>query len=203
MGVEVLVAVEAAGARAHDRRADERAHAARHVDDATAREVHETRGVNLVVRAARQPAVAPSPVHDHRIDPGSHDDGEDQVTRELHTLRHAAADNGGRSRAESPLEKPSKHSVGGCEVAVFVHLGEARAEGLSVVCEGFILTRADAIGQCPADGPPTQGADANVHQVLHQDVLHIFRTAAPCFHHCEAGLHEHHHGSAQDQPRVV
>mmetsp|Transcript_110644 Transcript_110644/g.356975 ORF Transcript_110644/g.356975 Transcript_110644/m.356975 type:complete len:332 (+) Transcript_110644:568-1563(+) len=197
------VGVKATVARANNNRANECSDTAAHVDDTAAGKVQEAGRVDVVVSAPREPAIAPSPVHNHRVDPGGHDDSEDRVARELHTLGHATADDGCSSGTEGPLEEPVDHGVRRCELAVLINLCEAMAEKLSVVREGVVLIFADAIGEAPTERPPAHGADTHIHQVFHQDVLHILRAAAAGLHHCETSLHEHHHSSAQDQPRVV
>mmetsp|Transcript_921 Transcript_921/g.3724 ORF Transcript_921/g.3724 Transcript_921/m.3724 type:complete len:438 (-) Transcript_921:390-1703(-) len=197
------VAVEAAVARADHCGANERADAAAHVDDAAAGEVHEAGLVDVVVSAARQPAIAPSPVHHHRVDKRAHDDGKDRIAHKLHTLGNAAADDGGGRGAEGPLKEPIYHDVRRCKLTVFIHFGEAMAEELGVVRKGVVVVGADAVREAPTECPPTQRADAHVQQVFHQNVLHVLGAAATGLDHGEAGLHEHHEGPAEDEPSVV
>ena len=43
----------------------------------------------------------------------------------------------------------------------------------------------------------------HVHQVLHQNVGCVLGTAGPSLQHAEAGMHEHHQGTAKAHPRRV
>mmetsp|Transcript_144860 Transcript_144860/g.367630 ORF Transcript_144860/g.367630 Transcript_144860/m.367630 type:complete len:527 (-) Transcript_144860:203-1783(-) len=201
--VEGLFAVEAARAGTHHSRADESSNSAAHVHDAAACKVHEACVGDRIIRASSEPAVAPRPVHHHRVDPRGHDDRKDQVPRELNSFGHAAADDGRGCRAEGPLEEPIQHVRGGGEDAVAVHLCEAHAEGLVVVGEGVVLAVGDAVRQRPPDGPPTHRAETDVNHVLHQDVLHVLGAAAAGLDHGETSLHEHDQRAAEEEPRVI
>mmetsp|Transcript_4715 Transcript_4715/g.10677 ORF Transcript_4715/g.10677 Transcript_4715/m.10677 type:complete len:552 (+) Transcript_4715:478-2133(+) len=205
--LELLGLLEAALARPQHVGARERANAAGEVDDAAAREVHvahaEERG---------QPAVAPGPGHDHGVDEGGHEEGEGRVGRALQPLRHAAAHDGGARGAEGPLEEPREHGARRRAVAQRLDLAvparrEADPEELAGADEAVgqlaVLGARPAIGEGPAKGPPAEGPEADVHEVLHEHVRRVLGPAAPRLQHGEAGVHEHHQGPAEDQPRGV
>ena len=74
-----------------------------HVQVAGARKVHVAH-----IQDGGQPATSPGPGHNHRVDEGRHEEGEDGVGGRLHTFRHGTADDGGAGSAEGPLEEPGQ-----------------------------------------------------------------------------------------------
>mmetsp|Transcript_102804 Transcript_102804/g.219888 ORF Transcript_102804/g.219888 Transcript_102804/m.219888 type:complete len:242 (+) Transcript_102804:843-1568(+) len=202
--------LEAASARACADRTHKGAHTTCHVDDTAARKVHVANLVDVAILCTpRQPTIAPSPADHDRVDEGRHEEGIDAVAREAHALRHTSADNGGGSRAKGPLEEPRQHLapvvIGGL-VPLTILLQETRRKELPAAYELVFyeaVLEGSPISESPTGEPPPEGANTDVHQVLEQDVLHIFRTASTCFEHCETALHEHYERAAQEQPDAV
>ena len=151
-GLAVLTVL--ADARAQHLCADQRADAANHV---------HRRGAGEIVEAhLRQPAAAPDPMAGHRVDEQRDRRGIDAIGGELRALGHRPGHDGGRRGAEHRLEDgegPDRHARGQ-RVGVVLHdEGVDPAEG----------RRARAEHDAEAEQPVQRRADAEVHQVLHQD----------------------------------
>ena len=144
-----------------DGRADAGAHAAHHVYRRGPREVMEPKPA--------QPAAAPDPVAGDRVDESGDAEGVEAVGDELGPLRHGPGDDGGRRGAEDRLEN---------EVGKQGHPGGQ---------DGGIVPPDKGV-QPPNDGPgpgehqskaqkPVGGcADAEVHEVFHQDIAGVLRS---------------------------
>lgn len=59
------------------------------------------------------------------------------------------------------------------------------------------------IGKGPTKEPPSQGAHADIHQVLHQDVWGVLGPAGAGLQHAETCVHEHHQGTTKTHPGGV
>ena len=151
---------------------DEGGDAAHHVDHRGAGKVHKAQ--------LGQPALAvPHPARLNGIDHRADDGGVDAVGQEFGPLRHSPRDNGGGSGAEYQLEE----EVGPVEA---VEVGEQLVLRPSDQAEEVVLTIHDPVAQEHKD----HGADAEVHQVLHDDVARVFGPGEASLHHGEAALHE-------------
>ena len=168
-----------ADARAEDRRADERRNAADHVHGGGAGKVMEAH--------LRQPAAAPDPVAGDRIDDRGDHHGVDAVRGELGALRHRAGDDGRRRRAEDGLEDQRR------PVAARVR------EQIQAADELAAAAKHDA----KADQPEDRGAQAEVHQVFHDDVAGVLGAGEARLHHRKTGLHKEHQRCAQQDPARV
>ena len=71
-------------------------------------------------------------------------------------------------------------------------------EAIATICHSH-----SPIGKGPTKEPPTQGAHADVHQVLHQNVGGVLGAAGAGLQHAEARVHEHHQGTAETHPGGV
>mmetsp|Transcript_57077 Transcript_57077/g.136065 ORF Transcript_57077/g.136065 Transcript_57077/m.136065 type:complete len:306 (-) Transcript_57077:367-1284(-) len=148
-----------------------------HVHNSAASKIHESHAVDRC-----KPSVAPGPCDNDRVHKGSHEEGVETVAAEVHALRHATAHDSGGCRAEGPLKEPIEHARGGLELSIPGIVDEADAEKLfssdESIVQKAVIIHWPAIGKGPARDPPADGADANIGQVLQQNVLHILGTAA-------------------------
>ena len=155
-----------------------------------------------------QPAAPPGPGHNHGVDEGGHAKGIGGIGGALHTLRHPSAHDGRPCRAKGPLKEPAQHGALAA-VGAAGHRGdnscgsilrvEVQAEEAAGANEAVCLSLCP-VGEGPTEAPPAQGADANVHQILHEDVGCIFGTATAGLQHRKAGVHKHDQGSAKTKP---
>ena len=187
-GVDGAILVVLADAGAEHQSADERADAADHVDD---------RGTSEIMEAhLAEPAAAPGPMARDRIDDEADEQRIEAVRRELRALCHGTRNNRRGRRAEDRLED----DVGECRITSIrtriEHLDEEirRADDAADVI---------AEHQAEADNPERDGADAEIHEVLHDDVAGIFRTRQAGLDHREAWLHEEDECSAEENPDRV
>ena len=143
-----------------------------------------------------EPSAAPDPVAGNGIDQQGDGGGVDAVGAELGALRHSAGDDGGGGGAEDGLENGvgPQGDAGGKDAAVILH-----DHGVKPAEEAGARAEHDA----EADKPEAGGADAEVHQVLHQDVAGVFGPGEACFAHGEARLHEKDQRRAQQDPNGV
>jgi len=143
-----------------------------------------------------EPAAAPDPVAGNGVDQQGDGGRVDAVGAELGALRHGAGDDGGGGGAEHGLEDSvgPQGNAGGKDMAVILHNhGVKPAEQAGARAEH----------NAEADEPEAGGADAEVHQVLHQDVAGVFGPGEACFAHGEACLHEKDQRRAQQDPNGV
>ena len=168
--------------------ADQGAYAAHHVDAG---------GTGKIVEAQlTEPAAAPDPVAGDGVDQQGNGGGVDAVCAELGAFCHGTGDDGGGGGAEHGLENGvgPQGNAGGKDVAVVLH-----NHGVKPAEQAGACTEHDAEAHQPEAG----GADAEVHQVLHQDVAGVFGTGEACFAHGEACLHEKDQRRAQQNPDGV
>ena len=179
-----------ADAGADDHGADQAQPAAGGMDDGGAGEVGEA-GADVV-----QPAAAPGPVADDRIDQRGHEHAVDHVGGKAGPFGHGAGDDRRRGCGEHRLEQPEgevgsiagpgRGEVGQEEVAAAEQAGLAGPEHEGV-----------------ADGPERQHADGEVHEVLHQDVGRVLGAGEARFEHREAGLHQEDQDGREQRPYRV
>ena len=122
-----------------------------------------------------EPAAAPDPVAGNRIDQQGDGGGVDAVGAELGALRHGAGDDGGGGGAEDGLENGvgPQGDAGGKDAAVILH-----DHGVKPAEEAGARAEHDA----EADKPEARGADAEVHQVFHQDIAGVLARVKPASH---------------------
>ena len=143
-----------------------------------------------------EPAAAPDPVAGNRIDQQGDGGGVDAVGAELGALRHGAGDDGGGGGTEDRLE----NGVG--------PQGDAGRENAAVIFHDHRVKPAEEAGarakhDAEADKPETGDADAEVHQVFHQDIAGVFGPGEAGLAHGEARLHEKDQRCAQQHPNGV
>ena len=172
-GLAVLVILADAGPK--DLGADQRSHAADHVDCG--------RTSKIVEAQLGQPAAAPDPVAGNGIDHGGNEQRIDAVGDKLGALGHGARHDGGGGGTEHRLEN------------------EEREERDSVRQDGGIVAPHKGI-KSANDGPcasehqteaqqlENRCADAEVHQVFHQNVAGVLGPGKSCLTHGKAGLHK-------------
>src|SRR3546814_7368269 len=112
-----------------------------------------------------QPAAAPRPAQDDRVDERRDDEGVHEVRLELRPLRHGARDDGGRGGGEGGLEEEGRRreqalSAGGVDAV------DPEAAPTEEAAEQLVGPEGDAV----ADDEETQDACGAVHEVLHMDV---------------------------------
>ena len=185
-GLAVLVILANAGPQ--DFGADQSAQAAHHV--------HRGGTGEIVEAQLRKPAAAPNPVAGNGVDDQGDGRRVDTVSGELGALRHGAGDDGGRGGAEHRLE----NGIG--------PQGHPRRENVAVIAHNQRVNGAKQGGaaaehNAEAHQPEAGRADAEVHQVLHQDVACVFRTGKARLTQGETRLHEEHQGSAHQHPNCV
>ena len=171
-GARLAVLAVLADARPQERGAEAGRHAADEVDRSRAGEVMEAE--------LREPAAAPDPVTRDRVDDQADHRRVEHVGLEVRALGHRAGNDGGGRRAEHGLEQ--RVDPGGQRAEVVATLDE-RVEAAD---EGARAAEHDA----EAEDPEYRGADAEVHEVLHQDVAGVLRAGKTGLAQREASLHE-------------
>ena len=165
--------------------------AAHHVDGA---------GTSVIVEAQlAQPAAAPDPMGFDGIDEQGNDCGINAVGGELGALCHSAGDDGGGGGTEDQVEHEggsggealSRACDEGLEVAPQLHVGQTDQT------EQGIFPHHQGVTQEGKD----DGANAEVHQVLHDDVACVLRSGKACLYHGEAGLHPEDQSGADQIPK--
>ena len=177
-------------ARAEDGRADERRYAADHMDRA---------GAGVVMEAElTEPAAAPDPVGLDGIDDEAYHGGVDAVGGKFRSLGHGAGDYRRRRGAEDEVENEIAGAGkslrgGGYELLEAAEKVEVR---LAYEAEERILAHHQRIAEQRKDDRP----DAEVHEVLHDDVAGVFCPGKAGLHHGEARLHPEDERRAYQKP---
>ena len=174
----------------HDR-ADERRDTADHMDRA---------GTGVIVEAeGGKPTAAPDPVRFDGVDKQGNDRGVDAVGGELSSLCHSTRNDGCRRRAEHEVEH-EEGRVGEAvrragdkrlKVGKQVHVGQSDEP-----CEHVF-----AHHQRVAEEGKDHRADAEVHQVFHNDVTGVLGAGETRFHHSKSGLHPKYQRCADQKPK--
>ena len=126
---------------------------------------------------ACQPAAAPDPVGLNGVNQRGDHTGIDAVGQELGTLRHGTGNDGRSGGAEYQVE----YEAG--EIEAFVG-GEQVEPGLADEAKQVFTHQ-----QTETDQDEDNCANAEVHQVLHDDIAGVFGSGKTGFHHCKASLH--------------
>mmetsp|Transcript_8315 Transcript_8315/g.16084 ORF Transcript_8315/g.16084 Transcript_8315/m.16084 type:complete len:200 (-) Transcript_8315:63-662(-) len=151
-----------------------------------------------ITKSAEPPGSTPDPMHHHRVDEGSHHDGDDDVPLDGTTLCNGSRDNGCRGSGKGPLKEPtSKGSVWVMSAGGEKKLATANED---IPATSYCIP---TVGQSPTHSPPCQGGTAGIHGILEDNVDNVFRPAGTTFQHCEPSLHEENHDGAQHQPKCV
>ena len=175
-GIAVLIILADAGAQ-HDG-ADQAGDTAHHVDDGGTGKVDEAQ--------LSQPALTvPDPACLDGVDDGGDDGGVDAVAGELGALGHGAGHDGGGGGTEHQLEEEVRPVKG-------VEVGEQLVLRHTDKAEEIVLTVHDAVAQQTED----HSADAEVHQVLHDNVAGVLGPGKAAFRRGEARLHKEHQNRA-------
>ena len=135
-----------------------------------------------------KPAAAPDPVRLNRINQRRNHTGVNAVAQKLCPLRHCPGNDRRRGRAEHQIKyevRPVKTLVGRKDVE----------PGLADQPD-HVLTQQ----KTKADQDKHHRADAEIHQVLHNDVSRILRPGKSCLDHRKSGLHPEHQRSADQKP---
>ena len=176
----VLVLGELADTGSENLRTDEGGDAAHHMNGAGAGEIMEAQ--------LRQPAAAPDPVSLDGVDQRGNHRGVDAVRKELGALSHGAGHDGGGGGAEHQVEHEAREIeilIGGEDVQAWL---ADEAQPVLAQQEG------------EADEDKHAGADAEIHQVLHQDIAGVLGAGEARLHHGEARLHPEHQRRANQKP---
>ena len=175
-GLAVLAVFADAGAQ--DGRAHGGGDAAHHMHRGAAGKIMEAQ--------VRQPAAAPDPVAGDGVDDEGNEGAVYTVGLEVGALGHGAGNDSGGCGAEDGLEDHIAPHRQRTEIVI------APDQGIKAADEGSRAAEHDAEAHQPVDGR----ADAEVHQVLHQDVAGVFGPGQTRFTQGKARLHEKHHGRA-------
>ena len=137
-----------------------------------------------------QPAAAPDPVCLHRIDESGDHRRVDAVGKELGALCHGAGYDGGGGCAENKVE----HEIGPVKVLI---TGENIKTRLADQTQQVFPQE-----QIKADQNKYNRTNAEVHQVLHQDVAGILGPGKASLHHGKACLHPENKSRADQKPNA-
>ena len=163
------------------------------VNDRGTGEVDET---EILEPAASVPERSPGPGTADGVDYGGDDDRVNEVGPELGALRHRPRHDGRRRRGEDGLEEQEGvHPVG-----LF-----SKGEGVRIR-EELPPTEDPFSGsehETEADRPECEGADGEVHQVLHEDVDGVLGAGEAALYQGEASLHEEHEEGGDTGPVPV
>ena len=187
-GPGLAVPVILADAGPQDLGADEGGHAAHHMHRG---------GTGKVMEAQLgQPAAAPDPVAGDGIDHSGNQQRIDAVGNKLGALCHSARYDGSGGGAKHRLENEEGEEGNplrqdGGIVAPY--------EGIKAAYQRPRASEHQAEAQQPEDGR----ADAEVHQVLHQNIARVFCPGKSRLTHGKAGLHEKDQRGAQQHPDRV
>ena len=163
-------------------RTDQRQHATHAVDDRRTGKIVETK--------VCEPAAAPGPVAFNRIDQQRDDRTVDQIHRELRPLGHCTAHNRSRGGAEDRLkDQEALHGQVTLVERQVAPVGQADETG-AVAAEH----------EAEADEPEKQGAEHEVHKVLHQDVRRVLAAGETRFAQRKARLHKENQHRGQQHP---
>ena len=171
--------------------ADEGGDTADHMDCRRACIVVETK--------SRKPAAAPNPMRFNGINEQGNDRGINAIGNKFRSFRHRARNDGRRRRAEHEVEHEGRRSREPFrrafdkpyEIRPKIHVGDPdEAE------EGVLAHH---------QPKPEQGeydrADAEIHQVFHDNVACVFRSRKSRFHHGKACLHEENQRRTDQVPK--
>ena len=143
-----------------------------------------------------QPAAAPDPVPGDGVDKQGNTGRVNAVSAEFGALCHGAGNDGGRGRAEYGLEngkRPQRNAGRGNKAVILGDAGIQPAHDRA--------SRAEHNAE--AEQPEAWRANAEVHQILHQDVAGVLRPREAGLAQGKARLHEEDHCSAQQYPNGV
>ena len=163
----------------------------------------------------RQPATAPHPVGEKRVDHHRHEEPEDDERRELPALSHRA----GRDRAggvhEHHLEEEEREHADVVGVAAQEEaLHAEEAEGVAEETDGELAiercgaakhaqsTDAAHLQRVAADPVPEHAYRVD-HEVHRHGVRGILRAREAGLHHREPALHEHHEEASEQRPHEI
>ena len=185
-GLSVLSVLADAGSE--HLRADQRADAADHMHG---------RGAGKVMEAHfGQPAAAPDPVAGDRINEQGDRSGINTVGGEFRALRHGAGYDRGGGGAEDRLED----GVG--------PQGNARRKNMAVILHDKGIDPAEERGagsehDAVAEKPVQRRADAEIHQILHQDIAGVLGPGKTRLTHGKSSLHEEDKRGPEQDPDGV
>ena len=182
----------------------QRGDAADRVDDAGAGEVRIAMAQPEVGAERREPAAAPRPVGEQRINERAHEERRDDEGRVLPALGGGAGDDGERGVHEHHLEEEHHHDADVIGAACMSNMPFVpnRPQSLPNRCivyselSGGVPPRLATAPTPPfldreADQPVGEHADAVHHEVHHHGVVGVLGAAQTGLDDREAGLHEH------------
>ena len=141
-------------------------------------------------QVGQPPAVAPGPAGLDGVDAEADDAGVDAIGGEFGPLRHGTGDDGGAGGAEDQLEDEA------APIKAIEPGPEHPQGGGADEAAGNVGIHQQAIAQEDED----HGTDAEVHEVLHDDVAGVFGPREATLHHGKAALHEEHEDGTDQKP---
>ena len=144
----------------------------------------------------RQPAAAPDPVAGNGINEQRDRRRINTVGGKLGTLGHSPGNDRGGSGAEHRLKHrigPQRNAFGQNRAVILADHGVDPAEQRCARAEHY----------AEAKQPEAGRTDAEVHQILHQDIACIFGPCEARLTHGKARLHEKHQRRSQQHPQGI
>jgi len=151
-------------------------------------QVDNTRPSEILIVPGTEPATSPGPCDDYWVDEAGAEEGEEQVSVDLHSLGERSGDDSGSSASESILEEP--HGV--------VHVLTSGEEVLGADETSIDVTKGKSI----AAGPPDESTDAGIHAVFEENVLVVLESDGTSLEQCKTGLHEKDNNTREQKPDV-
>ena len=166
------------------------------VDEGRTGEVVET-----VSTEGGEPAAAPCPATDNRVDEGHVGDGEDEEGVELHTFsngtRHDRCGGCCKHCLEQPVCEQRKVSVVGCgEVCRICPVANAEA------CETENSVESTRVHKAKAEQGVHRDTDCRHCDIFESDVCRALSTHEACFDTCKSETHDEHQHGADHDPNV-
>lgn len=165
--------------------------------------MHERRSREVVEIQIREPASAPAPRTDDRINEGDENQREQQIRIELRSSRHRAGNDGRARRGEHSLKekvRPERERSVIRERIAFRRFQPETGESEEMPELPAALAR---IHQRETAHGVSQKADRRHHRVFEQNVRAVFRAGKPGFHRRETQVHHENEHPAEQHPQVV
>ena len=166
-------------------RTDKRQHTTHAVDNRRTGEIVEAQ--------LAQPAAAPGPVTFDRVDEQGDESAVNQIHGELGAFCHGTAhDRGGRGAEHGLEDQETLHGE--------VTLVERQVTPVGGTDEAGAVA---AEHEAETDKPEQQGAEHEVHKILHQDVRRVLAAGETRLTQCKARLHEENEHRSQQHPYSI
>ena len=148
------------------------------------------RAGKVVESQLSQPAATPYPVRFDWVDERGDHCGIDAVRQKFCAFRHGAGNDRGCRGTKYKVE----HKVG--PVKIRICRKDIQSRLADKACQ--ILAQQ----QSEADQNEHTGADAEVHEVFHQDIAGVFGAGKAALHHGKARLHPEHQSGSDQEPNA-